>query len=99
MGDAESGPVRVSFNPQLRVEFRGTVRPQAEPVAAEPTSQTSPDAVQAARQLVTEPAAPPVPVVPPSNAAGWDVSKKLVRDTNGLIVEIAETWRPAAPPA
>ena len=23
MGDAESGPVRVSFNPQLRVEFRG----------------------------------------------------------------------------
>ncbi len=52
-----------------------------------------------ARQLVTEPAAPPVPVVPPSNAAGWDVSKKLVRDTNGLIVEIAETWRPAAPPA
>ena len=23
MGDAASGPVRVSFNPQLRVEFRG----------------------------------------------------------------------------
>ena len=23
MGDAESGPVRLSFNPQLRVEFRG----------------------------------------------------------------------------
>jgi hypothetical protein len=29
MGDAESGPVRVSFNPQLRVEFRGTARPPA----------------------------------------------------------------------
>ena len=24
MGDAKSGPVRLSFNPQLRVEFRGT---------------------------------------------------------------------------
>ena len=24
MGDATSGPVRLSFNPQLRVEFRGT---------------------------------------------------------------------------
>jgi hypothetical protein len=23
MGDAESGPARLSFNPQLRVEFRG----------------------------------------------------------------------------
>jgi hypothetical protein len=23
MGDAESGPVRLTFNPQLRVEFRG----------------------------------------------------------------------------
>ena len=23
MGDAESGPVRISFNSQLRVEFRG----------------------------------------------------------------------------
>ena len=23
MGDAESGPIRLSFNPQLRVEFRG----------------------------------------------------------------------------
>jgi len=23
MGDAKSGPVRLSFNPQLRVEFRG----------------------------------------------------------------------------
>jgi len=23
MGDATSGPVRLSFNPQLRVEFRG----------------------------------------------------------------------------
>ena len=23
MGDAEAGPVRLSFNPQLRVEFRG----------------------------------------------------------------------------
>jgi hypothetical protein len=23
VGDAESGPVRLSFNPQLRVEFRG----------------------------------------------------------------------------
>jgi Transposase DDE domain group 1 len=24
VGDAESGPIRLSFNPQLRVEFRGT---------------------------------------------------------------------------
>ena len=24
MGDAKSGPVRPSFNPQLRVEFRGS---------------------------------------------------------------------------
>ncbi|MCI0372247.1 MAG: transposase [candidate division NC10 bacterium] len=24
MGDAKSGPVRLSFNPQLRVEFRGS---------------------------------------------------------------------------
>ena len=24
MGDAESGPVRLSFNPHLRVEFRGS---------------------------------------------------------------------------
>ena len=23
MGDAESGPIRLSFNPQLRIEFRG----------------------------------------------------------------------------
>ncbi len=23
MGDAKAGPVRLSFNPQLRVEFRG----------------------------------------------------------------------------
>jgi hypothetical protein len=23
VGDAESGPIRLSFNPQLRVEFRG----------------------------------------------------------------------------
>jgi len=23
MGDANAGPVRLSFNPQLRVEFRG----------------------------------------------------------------------------
>ena len=23
MGDAEAGPVRLSFNPQLRVDFRG----------------------------------------------------------------------------
>ncbi len=30
MGDATSGPVRFSFNPQLRVEFRGaTVTPGA----------------------------------------------------------------------
>jgi len=30
MGDAASGPVRFSFNPQLRVEFRGaTVTPDA----------------------------------------------------------------------
>jgi hypothetical protein len=25
MGDATSGPIRLSFNPQLRVEFRGAV--------------------------------------------------------------------------
>jgi len=31
MGDAQSGPVRLSFNPQLRVEFRGaTVTSDAE---------------------------------------------------------------------
>src|SRR5258705_8527773 len=31
MGDAEAGPVRLSFNPQLRVEFRGaTVTSDAE---------------------------------------------------------------------
>jgi hypothetical protein len=30
MGDATSGPVRFSFNPQLRVEFRGaTATPDA----------------------------------------------------------------------
>jgi hypothetical protein len=30
MGDAKSGPVRLSFNPQLRVEFRGaTLTPDA----------------------------------------------------------------------
>ena len=27
MGDAKSGPVRLSFNPQLRVAFRGTTEP------------------------------------------------------------------------
>ena len=24
MGDGEAGPIRLTFNPQLRVEFRGT---------------------------------------------------------------------------
>ena len=27
MGDAESSPIRLSFNPQLRVEFRGATVP------------------------------------------------------------------------
>ena len=56
-------------------------------------------ALLSGQQAATEPAASaPVPK-PPSSAVGWDVSKKVIRDAAGLVVEVAETWRPAAEPA
>ena len=36
MGDAESGPIRLSFNPQLRVEFRGATVTSEDRRAADP---------------------------------------------------------------
>lgn len=34
-----------------------------------------------------------------SPGAGWDFSKKLVKDEKGLIDRIEEHWRPVAEPA
>jgi hypothetical protein len=51
------------------------------------------DALHRGEQVASEPATPaPVPK-PPSSATGWDVSKKVIRDAAGLVVEVAETWR------
>jgi hypothetical protein len=44
-------------------------------------------------QHASEPT-PPVPAPPVSGATGWQVSKKVLRDKDGLIVEIAESWAP-----